>query len=75
MEEFYKTLARHAILLDTQLQILEFQETENAEKHGENSAEFEETNDARIAKVDELQRLATAYNSLSQTINDLKNIK
>ena len=75
MEEFYKKLARYAILLDTQLQVLELEETENAEKYGDDSPEFEETNDARQSKIEELQIITTAYNSISQSINDLKNIK
>ena len=75
MEGFLKSLARHLILVDTQLECLELEETENAEKYGDDSPEFEETNDARISKVDEKNAVITAYNSLSQSINDLKNIK
>ena len=75
MEGFLKSLARHLILVDTQLECLELDETENAEKYGDDSPEFEETNDARISKVDEKNAVITAYNSLSQSINDLKNIK
>ena len=75
MEGFLKSLARHLILVDTQLECLELDETENAEKYGDDSPEFEETNDARQSKIEELQIITTAYNSLSQSINDLKNIK